>query len=353
MASPSEPPQPSFFNQAFDNARNYFNALPAPDKDAGIYKVKPQSGAAACSSAASKPASIEETANHSQSAQVGQNFPLSGERVVSSIPRGEGTTGGCPVDHSQMASNDGCPVNHNSPSSSSTDPSSPAPHHQLHPTTNAPISKDKWAYPSEQQYYNAITRKGWRGVEPSAVPSIVAIHNAVNEEGWRQCRLWEEVSTVKEMHNGMGPYFEKVKDSNQPVAPQPRLVKFEGRPGVMSPKSFLNHYLLGYGLPFDRHDWYVERVTPDPAGGEVPKTEQIRYVVEFYTGGKEKDSGLTQAASSSGSAVNMYLDVRPAIDSPFRALERVRMSIFETFPGIFIGEEGGPATHGRGGLKKN
>ena len=39
---------------------------------------------------------------------------------------------------------------------------------------------------------------------------------------------------------------------------QPRLVRFVGRPQDYSPKARLL-YLLGYKLPFDRHDWTVDR----------------------------------------------------------------------------------------------
>ena len=43
----------------------------------------------------------------------------------------------------------------------------------------------------------------------------------------------------------------------RPCGP-PRLKKFEGRPGDISPKARLLN-LLGYRLPFDRHDWTVDR----------------------------------------------------------------------------------------------
>ena len=39
---------------------------------------------------------------------------------------------------------------------------------------------------------------------------------------------------------------------------QPRLVRFVGRPQDYSPKARLLN-LLGYKLPFDRHDWTVDR----------------------------------------------------------------------------------------------
>ncbi len=39
---------------------------------------------------------------------------------------------------------------------------------------------------------------------------------------------------------------------------QPRLARFVGRPQDYSPKARLLN-LLGYKLPFDRHDWVVDR----------------------------------------------------------------------------------------------
>lgn len=41
-------------------------------------------------------------------------------------------------------------------------------------------------YPSEQQYYNAVMRKGWKGIYPSEIPEVVRIHNFVNERGWAE-----------------------------------------------------------------------------------------------------------------------------------------------------------------------
>ena len=38
----------------------------------------------------------------------------------------------------------------------------------------------------------------------------------------------------------------------------PRLKKFAGRPQDYSPKARLLNF-LGYKLPFDRHDWVVDR----------------------------------------------------------------------------------------------
>lgn len=43
---------------------------------------------------------------------------------------------------------------------------------------------------------------------------------------------------------------------------EPRLKRFQGRPNDLSPKARLLN-LLGYKLPFDRHDWVVDRCGRD------------------------------------------------------------------------------------------
>ena len=44
---------------------------------------------------------------------------------------------------------------------------------------------------------------------------------------------------------------------------------------------------MGYNLPFDRHDWIVDRCG-----------EEIRYIIDFYSGGSQ--------------GISFFLDVRPA-----------------------------------------
>ena len=58
--------------------------------------------------------------------------------------------------------------------------------------------------------------------------------------------------------------------------------------------------------PFDRHDWYVQRKLPDG------RTKEVRYVIDYYSGPEEP----------TGEPV-FYLDVRPAMDTPTAAVERL------------------------------
>lgn len=60
----------------------------------------------------------------------------------------------------------------------------------------------------------------------------------------------------------------------------------------------------GYKLPFDRHDWVIDRCGCD-----------VRYIIDFYN-----------ANPPPGTPVSMFLDVRPALDSPGAVWDRVRMT---------------------------
>jgi hypothetical protein len=116
-----------------------------------------------------------------QDRQVGQKVQLSTERAVSSIPMGD---------------------------------FSPA--HQ-------PKDSKQWVYPSEQQYYNAIKRKGYR-VSETEVPSVLYVHNNVNEQGWTKVKEWEA-------------YCGNDK---------PKLKRFMGKPTEMSPAAMFKVHVQGY-----------------------------------------------------------------------------------------------------------
>ena len=58
--------------------------------------------------------------------------------------------------------------------------------------------------------------------------------------------------------------------------------------------------------PFDRHDWYIQRSRPDK------QAQEVRYVIDYYSGPPEP----------TGEPV-FYLDVRPAVDGPTAAAERL------------------------------
>jgi len=70
-----------------------------------------------------------------------------------------------------------------------------------------------------------------------------------------------------------------------------RLKSFGGKATDYSPRARIRQ-LMGYELPFDRHDWIVDRCGKD-----------VRYVIDYYDGGKV-DNKFQFA----------LLDVRPAMD---------------------------------------
>nr|XP_058906648.1 holocytochrome c-type synthase isoform X4 [Kogia breviceps] len=109
-------------------------------------------------------------------------------------------------------------------------------------------SDKKWVYPSEQMFWNAMLRKG-------------------------EC----------------------------PCGPS--LIRFGGKAKEYSPRARIRSW-MGYELPFDRHDWIVNR-----CGTEV------RYVIDYYDGGEvSPDYQFT------------VLDVRPALDSLSAVWDRMKVS---------------------------
>ncbi|KAJ9124343.1 hypothetical protein QFC22_001143 [Naganishia vaughanmartiniae] len=58
-------------------------------------------------------------------------------------------------------------------------------------TIPRPHAEEKvWEYPSPQQFYNALVRKGWETPEEH-VETMVDIHNFLNEEAWQEVLKWE------------------------------------------------------------------------------------------------------------------------------------------------------------------
>ena len=83
---------------------------------------------------------------------------------------------------------------------------------------------------------------------------------------------------------------------------------------------------FGGALPFDRHDWYVDRCG-----------EEVRYVIDFYF--DEDKAGTAEAFT---------ITARPAVDNLDAALDRVRMRIYKTcarygLPCPITGHAGGAA----------
>lgn len=222
------------------------------------------------SQTATIPASLEEAAKHAQTPQPDQRLPLSTHRMSSTIPR-----------------------------SATQNATTPA--HQLH-VDNEQSSSSKWVYPSEQQVFNAMKRKGWKGIEEESIPSFLQIHNSVNERSWKEVLRWEEETLGKD-------------------ASHVELSRFEGRPTDLTPKAWLLSSLGLRDKPFDRHDWYVQSKSNN--NNETTSTEK-RYVLDFYYTDEPGTGGIPR----------VDIDVRPALDGPEAVFQRGTGLLREAFPGI-------------------
>jgi cytochrome c heme-lyase len=254
-------------------------------------------------------ASVEEAAKHPQLPQFAdQATPLSTRRVVSTIPRAAPNAEAIAESATTEApkTTPGCAMSAATNASASASGSGPS--HQ--PSSDAA----NWVYPSEQQFYNAMRRKGYDA--PSADTSmahIIQIHNAVNERTWRHVLQWEQTLYPSSSSTG-GSSSGGLK-----------LVRFMGDPKKVSPRAWLYSNVLGYKPPFDRHDWFIDR-------GDG--TER-RYVIDFYDGSSPSPSDHQTKGVVPGAPVNMYVDVRPAIDDFPSLKDRIEMSIRQSLPGIF------------------
>jgi cytochrome c heme-lyase len=154
-------------------------------------------------------------------------------------PASSSSAAGCPVDHSAAKHPQACPVNHdtlaNSARSSSSLASCPVDHSSTArssssaPPAQCPVQQPEtidlrnhlpvltqerapsqtqdlptertassiprdaaghWEYPSPQQFYNALVRKGWETPE-NEIETMVQIHNFLNEKAWEEVQKWE------------------------------------------------------------------------------------------------------------------------------------------------------------------
>ncbi|KAL7639554.1 UNVERIFIED_CONTAM: hypothetical protein RMT77_010055 [Armadillidium vulgare] len=180
------------------------------------------------------------------------------------------------------------PLNQEGPPNQQPSPDQPFPLPTERQISNIPIagSEDKnWVYPSPQMFWNAMLRKGWRWKEDdlskSDMESIIRIHNVNNELAWQEILKWEALHK-----NECG---------------NPKLKRFGGKAQDYSPRARIRN-LLGYELPFDRHDWIVDRCG-----------KEVRYVIDYYDGGKVDPKDYSFA----------ILDVRPAMDSAENIWDRM------------------------------
>lgn len=141
--------------------------------------------------------------------------------------------------------------------------------------------QETWTYPSEQMFYNALKRKGKAdGVQEEDMQTVVAVHNTMNEKTWKQVMDWENKYHCQECDN-------------------PKLKSFMGKPHDLSPAARFRTWFRGYPMPFDRHDWTIDRCGKSEA----------RYIIDYYY----RDGPDP-----------IEIHVRPAITSLSDAFDRLR-----------------------------
>jgi len=121
--------------------------------------------------------------------------------------------------------------------------------------------------------------------------AVVAIHNNMNELTWKKVLDWEKLHCD--------------------TCENPRLIRFVGRPDELTPKAALRYYLGLAPRPFDRHDWTVDR-----CGTEV------RYVIDYYDVPEAHGKDRLPQLDEEGAVPSIWVDVRPALDSPTAAVDR-------------------------------
>lgn len=146
----------------------------------------------------------------------------------------------CPISHETAPKQAECPVDHSAMNPLNQMPSlaqSPAPNQTVAlplERTESSIPRDsavRWEYPSPQQFYNALVRKGWETPEEHVV-TMVEIHNFLNEQAWDEVKKWErrQSGCVSSRHVHLYSLKFYSDDDIQ-------LARFKGRPGEISPKA--------------------------------------------------------------------------------------------------------------------
>lgn len=215
-----------------------------------------------------------------------------GANIISDCPMKEGGSNisGCPM--KEGGSNiSGCPM-HGGETEINPSNMMPPPNQQPAPDQPFPLPINRqvssipkagadgepfWVYPSQQMFWNAMLRKGWRwqseDISQKDMEHIIRIHNVNNEMAWQEVLKWEALHARECMN--------------------PKLKRFGGKATEYSPRARIRHW-MGYELPFDRHDWVVDRCG-----------KEVRYIIDYY------DAGPVDAKTGEFA----LLDVRPAFDS--------------------------------------
>ncbi|KAJ7023972.1 cytochrome c/c1 heme-lyase [Mycena alexandri] len=152
----------------------------------------------------------------------------------------------------------------------------------------ADSSSSTWVYPSPQQFYNALTRKGYE-MPQDQMDTMVQLHNFLNEEAWADVLRWE----ARWQRSFAAPTLVQ-------ICGKPRELSFKAR-GLLVAGWLLPSWFASV-RPFDRHDWLVRR-----ASGR-----EVRYIIDYYRAPPDELGNPAFA-----------LDVRPASDNVDNIRQRV------------------------------
>lgn len=259
------------------------------------------------------------------------------ERAAVTAPAAAPAPEGCPVKHDQKTKpvadvlGGGCPVKNDKTDGSSAekeiynvygqriDPTNmmpynpnqepndeqryPLPQERVQSTIPKGGTEGTWLYPSEQMFFNALKRKGkGEDVHEADLPAIVSIHNNMNERAWAQVEHYEKVCHPES---------------------DPKLLKFCGRPDDLTPIAWVKN-LLGFGKPFDRHDWTIQR----------SDDTKVRYVIDYYFDDEKTAEDKVPELHSATSVKSISMYARPAVDSLADLVDRVRFPVLGFMKGM-------------------
>ncbi|KAF1794218.1 Cytochrome c/c1 heme-lyase [Phytophthora cactorum] len=180
----------------------------------------------------------------------------------------------------------------------------PLPQGRVQSTIPKGGTEGTWLYPSEQMFFNALKRKGkGEDVHEGDVKAIVSIHNNMNERAWAQVEHYEKVC--------------------HPDLESSKLLKFCGRPDKLTPIAWIKS-MLGYGEPFDRHDWTVQR----------SDNTQVRYVIDYYFDDEKSAQDEVPELHSENKVKSISMYARPAVDSVGALVDRIKFPVIGFVNGL-------------------
>lgn len=117
------------------------------------------------------------------------------------------------------------------------------------------VDGSDWVNPTPSELFRALRRKQ-KYIEEHDAYAVAFVHSVVVDS------TWDQILTYEDMH----------KDECE----TPTLNRFEGKYGDLTFKTHLNNMLgwfdrTGELIPFDRHDWYVNRCG-----------KEVRYIIDYY-----------------------------------------------------------------------